>query len=197
MKLIIVKFSPFSCFGFSDTWAPIFVTPPVYNHPIGYESKSRIRIQLEQINMQCKVQFMKVTRTCLWNGLTKRRGIVTNFHRNFVNFITFFMNAYVCVCVCVSLTLDTFVHIGRVGGANLFYASKQLHFTSFQRGLPQNRLNRYVEEHTASFRVLRTIPIKIQVLDAQNRAKTLRNVGTYLLIDVASYSRRFDYSKNL
>lgn len=71
---------------------------------------------------------------------------MTNFHRNLVNFFTFSMNA----CVCLSLTLDTFVDIDRVGGgggANLFYESKQLRFTSYQRGLPQNKLNTYVEKN--------------------------------------------------
>lgn len=79
-------------------------------------------------------------------------------------------------------------------GGNLIYESKQLHILlHLCADHRSTKLNRYVHENTVRFRVLRNNPIKIQVLDAQDGAKILRNVCKCLLIDTTSYSRRLNY----
>jgi len=64
-KLIIVNFSPFCCFGYSVALVSLTsLTPPVHSHPVDYETKSNIRVQLEQVNMQYTVQFVSLVLVC-------------------------------------------------------------------------------------------------------------------------------------
>lgn len=64
-KLIIVNFSPFCCFGYSVALvSPTSLDPPVHSHPVGYEIKSSIRVQLEEVNMQYTVQFVSFVLVC-------------------------------------------------------------------------------------------------------------------------------------